>query len=35
MPLAWNEIRQRAIAFSRERSAAARERSESQSFWND
>ncbi len=35
MPLAWNEIRQRAIAFSREWGEAARERSESQSFWND
>ena len=35
MPLAWNEIRQRAIAFSREWGEAPRERSESQSFWND
>lgn len=35
MPLAWNEIRQRAIAFSREWSGAARARSESQSFYND
>lgn len=35
MPLAWNEIRQRAIAFSREWGDAARERSESQSFWNE
>lgn len=35
MPLSWNEIRQRAIAFSREWSEESRERAESQSFWNE
>ncbi len=35
MPLSWNEIRQNAIAFSREWSEATRERAESQSFWNE
>ena len=35
MPLAWNEIRQRAITFSRNWSNAARERAESQTFWNE
>ena len=34
MPLSWNEIRQRAVAFSRDFRDAARERSESQTFWN-
>ena len=35
MPLAWNEIRQRAISFSRHWSDASRERAEAQSFWNE
>ncbi len=35
MPLSWNEIRQNAIAFSREWNAEARERAEAQTFWND
>lgn len=34
MPLAWNEIRDRALAFSREWKDAASERAEAQSFWN-
>jgi hypothetical protein len=32
--LPWNEIRQRAISFSREWSDVCRERAESQTFWN-
>ena len=35
MPLSWNEIRQRAVAFSREHRADARERGDAQTFWND
>ena len=35
MPLAWNEIRQRAITFSRNWSDASRERAEAQTFWNE
>ncbi|MEA5496317.1 DNA methyltransferase [Limnoraphis robusta Tam1] len=35
MPLSWNEIKQRAIAFSQEWESETSERSESQSFWND
>jgi hypothetical protein len=35
MPLSWNEIKQRAIAFSEEWESETSERSESQSFWND
>ncbi len=35
MPLSWNEIRDRSLAFSREWVDAASERAESQSFWND
>lgn len=34
MPLSWNEIRDRALAFSREWADASSERAESQSFWN-
>jgi hypothetical protein len=34
MPLSWNEIRDRAVAFSREWADAASERAEAQSFWN-
>lgn len=35
MPLAWNEIKQRAIAFGNEWKSETREASERQSFWND
>ncbi|MFN9838256.1 MAG: DNA methyltransferase [Pseudanabaena sp.] len=35
MPLSWNEINQRAIAFSKEWESETSEKSESQSFWND
>jgi hypothetical protein len=35
MPLSWNEIRQRAITFSREWQGETREAAERQSFWND
>src|ERR1039457_3021687 len=35
MPLSWNEIRHRAIAFSREWHGETREAAERQSFWND
>ena len=35
MPLAWNEIRDKAIAFSREWQDAESERAEAQSFWNE
>ena len=34
MPLSWNEIKTRAIAFSKDWSAETSERAESQSFWN-
>ena len=34
MPLSWNEIKHRAMDFSREWEGESRERSESQSFWN-
>ncbi len=33
--LSWNEIRQRAIQFSREWKGAADERAEAQTFWNE
>lgn len=35
MQLSWNEIRQRAITFARNWSAASRERAEAQTFWNE
>jgi hypothetical protein len=35
MPLSWNEICHRAIAFSREWQGETREAAERQSFWND
>jgi hypothetical protein len=35
LPLAWNEIRQRAITFARNWSEATRERGEAQTFWNE
>ncbi|NLE36948.1 MAG: class I SAM-dependent DNA methyltransferase, partial [Pirellulaceae bacterium] len=35
MPISWNEIRSRAVSFSREWSGATRERAEAQTFWNE
>jgi hypothetical protein len=35
MPLSWNEIRHRAIAFSKEWTGVKRERAEKQTFWNE
>ena len=35
MPLSWNEIRQRAVAFSRRWREEERERAEAQTFWNE
>ena len=35
MPLSWNEIKQRAVAFSQEWSEEKREDAEAQTFWND
>ncbi|WP_027249303.1 class I SAM-dependent DNA methyltransferase [Planktothrix agardhii] len=35
MPLSWNEIKQRAITFSKEWESETSEKSESQSFWNN
>ncbi|MCG3181709.1 MAG: hypothetical protein BIFFINMI_04108 [Phycisphaerae bacterium] len=35
MPLAWTEIRTRAINFSKGWAGAARERAEAQTFWNE
>ncbi|MDO5610188.1 MAG: class I SAM-dependent DNA methyltransferase [Pseudomonadota bacterium] len=35
MPLSWNEIKDRAFAFSREWADVASERAEAQTFWND
>ena len=35
MPLSWNEIRHRAIAFSKEWTGARSERAEKQTFWNE
>jgi len=35
MPLPWNEIRDRAIAFSREWQSEKSERAEAQTFWNE
>jgi hypothetical protein len=35
VPLSWNEIRQRAIAFSKEWQGVKSERAEKQTFWND
>ena len=35
MPLSWNEIKGRALAFSRKREGETSERAEAQSFWND
>lgn len=35
VPLSWNEIRHRAIAFSKDWTAAKREQAEKQTFWNE
>src|SRR5208283_4797346 len=35
MPLAWNEIRHRAIKFANDWSTAARESADKQTFWNE
>jgi hypothetical protein len=35
MPLSWNEIRHRAIAFSKEWMGATREQADKQIFWNE
>jgi hypothetical protein len=35
MPLSWNDIRHRAIKYSREWKSAVSEKSERQTFWND
>lgn len=35
MPLSWNKIRQRAIAFSKEWTGAKSESAEKQTFWNE
>ncbi|MFZ3217688.1 MAG: DNA methyltransferase [Candidatus Acidiferrales bacterium] len=35
MPLSWNEIRHRAIAFSREWTGVKSEQAEKQTFWNE
>ena len=35
MALSWNEIRSRAITFTKEWENESRENAESQSFWND
>ena len=35
MPLSWNEIKDRALAFSREWECALAERAEAQTFWNE
>ena len=35
MPLPWSEIRDKAIAFSREWQDAESERTEVQTFWNE
>jgi hypothetical protein len=35
MPLSWNEIKHRAIGFSREWKKAVSEKSDRQTFWNE
>lgn len=35
MPISWNEIRQRAVGFSREWAGAEREAAEAKSFWDE
>lgn len=34
MPLSWNEIKDRALTFSREWADESRETAEAQTFWN-
>ena len=34
MPISWNEIRQNAIAFSKEWASESREEAEAKSFWD-
>lgn len=35
MPLSWNEIRHRAIAFSKEWAGTRSEQAEKQTYWNE
>jgi hypothetical protein len=35
VPLSWNEVRHRAVAFSKEWTGAKREQAEKQTFWNE
>ena len=35
MPLSWNEIKHRAIAFARDWKGVTSEKSERQTFWNE
>ena len=35
MPISWNEIRHKAISFSREWAGAKSETAEKQTFWNE
>jgi len=35
MPLSWNEIRDRAVQFSKEWAEAKSEQAERQTFWNE
>jgi hypothetical protein len=35
MPLSWNEIRSRALAFSKEWATEQREHAEAKTFWDD
>ncbi len=35
MPLSWNEIKNRVIAFQKEWEGETSEKAESQSFWNE
>ena len=35
MSISWNEIRQRAVKFSREWEGISRERADAQTFWNE
>src|SRR3972149_6116460 len=35
MPISWNEIRSRALAFSKEWAGESRERGEAKTFWDE
>ena len=35
MPISWNEIRSRALAFSKEWAAESREHAEAKTFWDE